>query len=74
MPTYRITRLWSLSGSATSEVNAPTEAAARELEQARWSQSGALTSLPPELRQRLEEIYEEIESAEEISQPAPTRA
>ncbi|MDA0271111.1 MAG: hypothetical protein DWG83_01845 [Chloroflexi bacterium] len=66
MPTYRVTRLWSLAGHLTTEVEAPSEDAARRIEEERCETEGAVASLPPALRLRLEDVFEEIDQVEEI--------
>jgi hypothetical protein len=66
MPTYRITRLWSLSGYTTSEVHAESEEQAQQLEADAWDERGAFASLPPALAARVEETYDEVESIEEL--------
>ena len=67
MPTYRITRLWSVAGFAVTEVEAPSEAEAIAAEEARWDERGAQASLPAELRHRIEDVFDEVESVEEVT-------
>lgn len=67
MPTYRITRLWSVAGYAVTEVVAGSEAEARATEEARWDESGAQASLPADLRARVEDVFDEVEAVEEIA-------
>jgi len=61
MPKYAVTRTWSVAGWVTTEIDADTEEAARAIEDDRWQEGGAVASLPHELRQHIEEIFEEIE-------------
>ena len=70
MPTYRITRLWSVAGYLTTDVEATSEEAALAVEASRWEAEGAVASLPPALRRRLEEVFEEIDAVEELPTPA----
>lgn len=70
MPRYAITRLWSVAGSLTTEVEAASEAEARSIEETRWSTGGATASLPPELRNRIDDLFEEVESVEEVAEVA----
>lgn len=67
MPTYRITRLWSVAGYTTSEVEADSEDAARAIEEARWEEAGVVPSLPPELRLRIEDLFVDVETVEDIT-------
>ena len=61
MPTFAITRTWSVAGWVTTDVEADSEEAARAIEEERWQDAGAVASLPNALRLHIEEIYEEIE-------------
>lgn len=61
MPTFAITRTWSVAGWVTTDIEADSEEAARAIEEERWQESGAVASLPRELRRHIEEISEEIE-------------
>jgi len=61
MPTFAITRTWSVAGWVTTDVEADSEEAARAIEEERWQEVSAVASLPNALRQHIEEIYEEIE-------------
>ena len=61
MPTFAITRTWSVAGWVTTDIEADSEEAARAIEEERWQEAGAVASLPQALRLHIEEICEEID-------------
>ena len=65
MPTFAITRTWSVAGWVTTDIEADSEEAARAIEEERWQEAGAVASLPQALRLHIEDIFEEIEDVRE---------